>query len=46
MTDKETISHSHDGFFKSAFSIPEITKDFVANYIPQEITELADLETL
>ncbi|MDI6795196.1 MAG: Rpn family recombination-promoting nuclease/putative transposase, partial [bacterium] len=40
------ISQPHDKFFKEVFSRPGVGKDFLLNYLPSEITELLNLESL
>ncbi|MGE0085958.1 MAG: Rpn family recombination-promoting nuclease/putative transposase [Desulfococcaceae bacterium] len=38
--------HPHDRFFKELFSRPEVSRDFLINYLPGEITEILDLSSL
>jgi len=42
----DEISQAHDAFFKEMFSQIEPTRDFLANYLPTEITDLLDMDTL
>ncbi|MBE2202390.1 MAG: Rpn family recombination-promoting nuclease/putative transposase, partial [Anaerolinea sp.] len=40
------LSNPHDKFFKETFSQPEVARDFFANYLPQRVTAVLDLDTL
>ncbi len=40
------LSNPHDKFFKETFSQPEVARDFFANYLPQPVTAVLDLNTL
>jgi hypothetical protein len=40
------VKHPHDAFFKKTFSKKEIAVDFLKNYLPEEILEHINLETL
>ena len=40
------IQNPHDKFFKETFSNIEIAKDFIVNYLPQDIIKIVDLDTL
>ncbi|MCX7885067.1 MAG: Rpn family recombination-promoting nuclease/putative transposase [Caloramator sp.] len=40
------IQNPHDKFFKETFSNIEIAKDFIVNYLPQDIVKIIDLDTL
>lgn len=40
------VQHPHDKFFRESFSRPEIAVDFVRSYLPREIVEQLDLDTL
>ena len=40
------ICNPHDKFFKEAFGREETARDFVVNYLPDEIRELLDLECI
>ncbi|SHF12553.1 Rpn family recombination-promoting nuclease/putative transposase [Caloramator proteoclasticus] len=40
------IQNPHDKFFKEVFSNIEVAKDFIINYVPKEIVEIIDLDTL
>ena len=42
----DEISQAHDAFFKEMFSHLEPTRDFLANYLPPEITGLLEMDTL
>jgi len=40
------IQNSHDKFFKETFSNIEIAKDFLNNYLSENIMKVIDLDTL
>jgi hypothetical protein len=40
---KKAVPNPHDRFFKEVFSRPETAADFLANYLPSNLTELMDL---
>lgn len=40
------ITNPHDKFFKETFSQPEIARDFLANYLPEAVRPLLDLNQL
>ncbi len=40
------IQNPHDKFFKETFGKPEVAKDFLNNYLPQEIREIVNIDTL
>ena len=40
------IQNPHDKFFKETFSNIEVAKDFLLNYLPQNIIENVDINTL
>jgi len=44
MTD--TLSQSHDKFFKAYFTQLEIAREFVETYLPPDVVELLELSTL
>jgi predicted transposase/invertase (TIGR01784 family) len=41
-----SISNPHDKLFKQIWSDRETAPDFLANYLPQDISSLMDLKTL
>jgi hypothetical protein len=44
---KEEIEvHGHDGFFKKAMSRKRVAKEFLETYLPDEIKEKVDLESI
>jgi len=42
----ELVYNPHDRFFKRIFSDPNIARDFLQNYLPQEAIEIVDLDYL
>ncbi|HUM70037.1 MAG TPA: Rpn family recombination-promoting nuclease/putative transposase, partial [Chloroflexota bacterium] len=40
------LRNPHDRFFKETFSRIEVARDFFANYLPEEVTAVLDLDTL
>ena len=40
------IQNPHDKFFKETFSNVEVARDFIKNYLPENILKIIDLETL
>ena len=40
------INNPHDKFFKETFSRPEIVRDFLQNYLPAELVNLLNLDSL
>lgn len=42
----EVITHAHDKFFKTTFSDVELAKDFMKNYLPEDVLNVVDLSTL
>ncbi|MEI8133415.1 MAG: Rpn family recombination-promoting nuclease/putative transposase [Leptolinea sp.] len=46
MAPMDEINQAHDAFFKEIFSRLEPTRDFLANYLPPDITGLLDMDTL
>ncbi|MEI7989507.1 MAG: Rpn family recombination-promoting nuclease/putative transposase, partial [Chloroflexota bacterium] len=46
MPPMDEISQAHDAFFKEMFNQLEPTRDFLANYLPPEITGLLNMDTL
>ena len=40
------IQNPHDKFFKETFGNVEVTKDFLNNYLPQNIMKIIDMNTL
>ncbi|MCB8942799.1 MAG: Rpn family recombination-promoting nuclease/putative transposase [Ardenticatenaceae bacterium] len=40
------ISNPHDKFFKETFTRMEMARDFFANYLPEEITAVLNLDSL
>lgn len=40
------LSNPHDRFFKETFGRIEVARDFFANYLPQEVTAVFNLDTL
>ncbi len=40
------INKPHDKFFKETLSDLETTKDFMKNYLPAELLQLIDLESI
>ena len=40
------IQNPHDKFFKETFGKFEVAKDFLNNYLPQEIREIVNIDTL
>ena len=40
------INHPHDRFFKETMQDLETAQDFLANYLPQDILQLIDLDSL
>ena len=40
------IHNPHDKFFKETFSNVEVAKDFINNYLPQNIVDIIDVNTL
>lgn len=42
----ELITHAHDKFFKTTFSDVEIAKDFMRSYLPKDVLDVVDLNTL
>lgn len=40
------VQTPHDKFFKRFFGYKEITKDFLENYLPEDIKEIVDLDTI
>ncbi len=40
------IQNPHDKFFKETFGKSEVAKDFLNNYLPQEIREIVNIDTL
>ena len=42
----DTISDPHDAYFKSTFGQIEMAKDFIDNYLPEELKEIINIDTL
>lgn len=40
------LNNPHDKFFKETFTRPEIARQFFANYLPEGVTAVLDLDTL
>jgi hypothetical protein len=40
------IQNPHDKFFKETFGNVTVTKDFLNNYLPQNIMNIIDIDTL
>lgn len=40
------IQNPHDKFFKETFGKSDVAKDFLNNYLPQEIREIVNIDTL
>jgi predicted transposase/invertase (TIGR01784 family) len=40
------IQNPHDKFFKETFGKSDVAKDFLNNYLPQEIREIVNVDTL
>lgn len=40
------INHPHDHYFKNTFGKIEIARDFLKSYLPEDILEVMDLDTL
>lgn len=40
------LQNPHDKFFKETFSNIEVAKDFIINYLPENIVKIIDLDTL
>ena len=40
------LSNPHDRFFKELFTRPEVTRDFLQNYLPVDVLATIDLSTL
>ncbi len=43
---KSEITNPHDKFFKNIFSDKQIAKDFLNHYLPHDVKQLVNLETL
>ncbi len=43
---KEDIHHPHDKFFREAMSHPEVARDFLAPYLPEDILKIVRLDTI
>ena len=41
-----TINHPHDKFFKEMFGNVALAKDFMTNYLPREVLDIVDIETV
>ena len=42
----EMVRTPHDSFFKGAFAMPEVTREFLARYLPPTVVERLDLNIL
>ena len=42
----DVLKQPHDKFFRSTFGQVEIASDFLKNYLPQELSEIVDIDTL
>ena len=42
----DVLRQPHDKFFRSTFGKVEIASDFLKNYLPQELSEVVDVNTL
>ncbi len=40
------IQNPHDKFFKETFGKVEVARDFFSNYLPQNILNIIDLDTI
>ena len=40
------LHNPHDKFFKETFGNTEIAKDFLNNYLPQNLINIIDIDTL
>lgn len=40
------LQNPHDRFFKETFTQPHVTRDFATRYLPSEVVQLLDLDTL
>ena len=40
------LNHPHDHYFKNTFGQKEIARDFLESYLPREIVNILDLNTL
>ena len=40
------LNHPHDHYFKNTFGKKEIARDFLESYLPREIVNILDLNTL
>ena len=40
------LQNPHDKFFKETFSDVEVAKDFLNNYLPEDILKVIDVDTL
>jgi predicted transposase YdaD len=41
-----TLSNPHDHFFKAVFSRPEVAGDFLRRYLPADVADVMDLNSL
>jgi len=40
------IQNPHDKYFKETFGKSDVAKDFIKNYLPQEIRDIVNINTL
>jgi hypothetical protein len=40
------IQNPHDKFFKETFGKVEVARDFFSNYLPQNILNITDIDTI